>query len=124
MSSKPRSPESVSLSESSRSPSRPSGITAVCLLGFVGAFVSYLGLVEVLKGGGLYAPLALLGIAFLVVKVVALFGLWSLQKWGYRWTLRVYVLSGLIDLLSLSALGLLFDALVVIYLAERVEYFE
>lgn len=124
MSSKPRSTDAITRADGDTPRSRLPGIVAVCLLGAVGAFVSYVGLVEVLNGGGLSAAVALLGIAFVLVKVVALFGLWELTDWGYRWTLRVYVISGAIDCLTLSALGLAFDALVVIYLAERVEYFQ
>ena len=68
----------------SRSRGRPLGITILCLLGFIGVFFSSLGMLGVVGRGGPFAVVGLVGLALVVGKGVVLFGLWSLQEWGYK----------------------------------------
>ncbi|WP_166035682.1 hypothetical protein [Halorussus pelagicus] len=123
MSSKPVPPRSSPLDTGKRS-SRPSGVTAICLVEFFGLFVSYTRLLELLESGGFVGILALLGVGFLAAELVVLVCLWNLRFWGYKWGLWVFLLSGLIDIVALAPLALLFDIAIVFYLLSNVEHFE
>lgn len=106
-----------------RSRSRPLGITILCVLGFIGTFFSSIGMLGVLGRGGPFAIVGLVGLALVAGKAVVLFGLWTLEEWGYRWAIRLYALAAVLDLITLSFLSLLFDALIVAYIASKADHF-
>ena len=107
----------------SRSRGRPLGITVLCLLGFVGTFFSFFGMLGAMGGGGPFAVLGLFGLALVVAKGVVLYGLWTLQYWGYKWAVILYGLSALLDLVSLNLLALIIDVLIVVYLMSKADHF-
>lgn len=107
----------------SRSRSRPLGITVLCVLGFVGVFFSFFSMLGVMGSGGPFAVLGLFGLVLVVGKGVVLYGLWTLQQWGYKWALVFYGLSAILDLLSLSILSLIIDVLIVLYLMSTADHF-
>lgn len=107
----------------SRSRSRPLGITVLCILGFVGVFFSLFRMLGVMGSASPFAVLGLFGLALAVGKGVVLYGLWTLQQWGYKWALVFYGLSALFDLVSFSLLALLIDLLVVAYLMSKADHF-
>lgn len=108
---------------SNRSRSRPLGITILCVLGFVGAFFSFFGMLGVMGGGGPFAAIGLVGLLLVVAKAVVLYGLWTLQYWGYKWALVSYGLSALLDLASLSIVALILDVIIVFYLMSKEDHF-
>jgi hypothetical protein len=107
----------------SRSRGRPLGITILCLLGFVGVFVSALGMLGAMGRGGPFAAVGLVGFALVAAKGVVLYGLWTLQQWGYEWGIRLYVLAAILDLVTLSILSLIIDVLIVAYIASKADHF-
>jgi len=109
---------------SSRSRSRPLGITVLCVIGFVGTFLSFFGTLGMIGGGGPFAIFGLVGLALVVGKAVVLYGLWTLQRWGYTWAVALYGLSAVVDLVTLSPLSLVIDVLVVAYLLSVADRFE
>jgi hypothetical protein len=113
----------MSSTHRSRSRSRPLGITILCLLGFIGAFLSFFSLLGMIGGGGPFAIVGLVSLTIVVGKAVVLYGLWTLQHWGYKWALRLYALSAVLDLLTLSLLALIIDLLIVAYIASKADYF-
>ena len=58
-----------------------------------------------------------------VGKGVVLYGLWTLQYWGYKWALIFYGLSALLDLVSLSIFALIIDVIIVVYLLSKADHF-
>lgn len=107
----------------SRSRGRPLGITILCVVGFVGAFFSFFRLLGVMAGGGPFAVIGLVGLALVVGKMAVLYGLWTLQSWGYKWALGLYGLSAVLDLVTFSLLALIIDVLIVVYLASKADHF-
>jgi hypothetical protein len=108
---------------SSRSRGRPLGITILCILGFIGAFFSFFGMFGVMGRGGPFAIIGLVGLALVAGKAAVLYGLWTLQYWGYKWALRLYALSAVLDLVTLSLFALVIDVLIVAYIASKVDHF-
>ncbi|MFC4451839.1 hypothetical protein [Halorussus aquaticus] len=52
----------------SRSRGRPLGITILCVLGFLGVFFSFVGMLDVIGRGGPSAVIGLAGLALVVAK--------------------------------------------------------
>jgi uncharacterized membrane protein (DUF2068 family) len=107
----------------SRSRSRPLGITVLCLLGFAGVFFSLFGALGKMGSASPFALLGLFGLALAVGKGIVLYGLWTLQQWGFKWALVFYGLSALFNLVSFSLLALVIDLLVVAYLLSKADHF-
>ncbi|MFC4451461.1 hypothetical protein [Halorussus aquaticus] len=107
----------------SRSRGRPLGITILCVLGFLGVFFSFVGMLDVIGRGGPSAVIGLAGLALVVAKGVVLTGLWSLQQWGYKWGIRLYALAAVLDLLTFSVVSLIIDVLIVAYIASKADHF-
>ncbi|WP_158059058.1 hypothetical protein [Halorussus halophilus] len=103
--------------------SRPLGVTIICLVGFLSAFFSLFKLLGVMGTGGPAAVFGLVGLVLLVGKVIVLFGLWTLQKWGYTWSVLLYSLSALLNLVTFSVFGLVIDVLLVVYLMSKADHF-
>ncbi|UPV76355.1 hypothetical protein M0R89_19530 (plasmid) [Halorussus limi] len=106
-----------------RSRGRPLGITILCLLGFLGVFASFFGMLGVIGRGGPFAVLGLVGLALVVGRGIVLVGLWTLQRWGYKWAIRLYVLSAILDLVTFSIVSLIIDVLIVAYIASKADHF-
>jgi len=107
----------------SRSRGRPLGITILCLLGFLGVFASLFGMLGVMGRGGPFAAIGLIGLALVAAKGVVLYGLWTLQQWGYKWGIRLYALAAILDLVTLSVVSLIIDVLIVAYIASKADHF-
>lgn len=108
---------------SSRSRNRPLGVTILCVLGFIGVFFSFFGMLGAMGHGGPLAIAGLLGLALVVGKAAVLYGLWTLQKWGHTWAVVVYCLAAILDLVSLNILAVIIDALIVAYLLSKADHF-
>ncbi|NHN61267.1 MULTISPECIES: hypothetical protein [Halorussus] len=107
----------------SRSRNRPLGVTVLCLLGFVGSFFALFRTLGLAGSGGPFAVVGSLLFALVVAKIVVLWGLWNLQYWGYKWAVRLYGLSALVDLVTISPLALVLDGLIVLYLLSKADHF-
>jgi len=55
---------------------------------------------------------------------VVVFGLWTLQSWGYKWSVVVYGFGAVFDLFRGDRLVVAFSILIVAYLLSKAEYFE
>ena len=106
-----------------RSRGRPLGITILCVLGFVGAFFSFFGMLGTMARGGPFALVGLFGLAVIIGKTAVLYGLWTLQYWGYKWALRLYALSAVLDIVTFSIIALIIDLLIVAYIASKADHF-
>ncbi len=107
----------------SRSRSRPLGVSILCVLGFIGVFFSFLGMLGVMGGGGPLAIVGLVGLVLTVGKAAVLYGLWTLQQWGYKWALVLYGISALLNLVSLSIFAMIIDVFIVAYLLSKADHF-
>lgn len=90
---------------------RPLGVSAICILGWIGA-----GFWALAVFAGLGAVLVVVLLALGVVNFVVLFWLWKMQKKGWTWTMVIEIISLVLSLLQFSLVGIVIPAIVVIYL--------
>lgn len=89
----------------------PLGVKIVTALGAIGSLLALLGGVALVglsgqaAGGasGLIAGLGLLVLVLAVAQLVALYGLINLTSWGYTWTMGLYGLSIVLNLVSIAS---------------------
>ena len=103
---------------------RPLGITILCILGVIGVVIAIFGSFGLMARGGPGPILGLFVLALSVGQAVVLYGLWTLQRWGYKWALVLYGLSAVLDLVTGSILSLIIDVLIIAYLLSKERYFE
>ncbi|MFC4549875.1 MULTISPECIES: hypothetical protein [Halorussus] len=97
-------------------------MTILCVIGFLGATVSLFEALGVM-GGGPFAGVGLLMLALVVAKILVLYGLWTLQYWGYKWALVSYGLSAFLSLVTFKPLALILDVILVVYLLSVADHF-
>lgn len=105
----------------------PLGIKLLAALGLVlGGFGAFAGL-GVLGGVNVLLGLFLLGVA--VGQVVLSVGLWNLRPWAYTWTLLLYGLSMLLDVVEMllgdagALFSLVLSLLIVAYVVSKSHLF-
>ena len=103
---------------------RPLGITILCILGVVGVVLGFVGSLGLMARGGPGPVLGLITLAVAVGQAVVIYGLWTLQRWGYKWALVLYGLSALLDLVTVSIFGLVIDVVIIAYLMSKADHFE
>lgn len=103
---------------------RPLGITLLCVLASLGVVVGFLGSLGLMAAGGPGPVLGLLVLGLTVARAVVIYGLWTLQYWGYKWSIIVYGFGAVLDLFRGQLLGVLISILIVVYLLTKAEYFE
>lgn len=109
---------------SNRRPSgRPLGVTILCVIGAIGVFFGVIGSFGLIASGGPGPILGLVVLALTVGQGIALVGLWSLQYWGYKWSLVFYGLSLVLDLVTVDVLGVVISVLIVGYLVSKADHF-
>ena len=107
----------------SRSRDRPLGVTILCLVAGLGAALSLLGSLGRLATPSPLAIVGLVGLAVAAGKLLIIYGLWNMERWGYRWALALYALGALLSLVRFDLLGLAVDVLVVVYLTSKADHF-
>lgn len=106
-----------------RSSGRPLGVTILCVVGAIGVVFGVIGSFGLIASGGPGPILGLVALALTVGQGIALVGLWSLQHWGYKWSLVFYGLSLLLDLVTADVLGVIISVLIIAYLVSKADHF-
>lgn len=113
----------MSSTYSRRPRDRPLGVTILCVVAGLGALASLLGSLGMLGSASPFALVGLFGLALAAGKLAVVYGLWTLQEWGYKWALAIYALGALLSLVQFDIVGLLIDVLVVVYLTTKADHF-
>ena len=97
----------------------PLGVKIICVLGVITASLTVLLSVPIMFAGG---PFVGVGMAFLVlglVHFVVVYGLWTVQPWGWTWGMIVFGLAALADIAQGQALGLIISVIILGYLYTK-----
>ena len=103
--------------------SAPLGIKLICILGVIAAILTLFVSFRLLGTGG---PLASLGLLFIVLTfayLVVIYGLWTVQPWGWTWGMLVFGFGALMDLFQLDIIGLLISIVIIGYLFSKKDYY-
>src|SRR5262245_8017172 len=96
--------------EQTTATARPTIITVICILGFIGAGLGLLGSFALLALAPMYGVLLLASVA---VGLAALIGVWQMKKWG----VYVYTASAALGIISnlspLNIVGIVVPAVIV-----------
>lgn len=122
---------------------RPTGVSVICILGFLGAIIEIVGGLGMVALGGLTGGIAIpemaavpgflagmLGIfgAILVVlgiaSFVVIFWLWQMKKIGWTLTMILEIIGILLSLVSFNIIGLVIPVIIVIYLWLKKDLFK
>ena len=107
---------------SSGGPSVPHGITTIVVLGFIGAFLSFLGALELFGEG--HDVLGIVVLLLTVGQAAVLLGLLGLQSWAWTFGVVFYCLGGLFGLVRVDILGVLISVSIVGYLLSARDKFD
>jgi hypothetical protein len=114
---------------------RPTGVTILAALAFIGGILGILGSLAILAGGvvvtavgggGLGGLLFLTGLATLVLSIVDIilgYGAWTLKTWAWQLGYILMALNVLVGLLTVIAGGGLFSFLITLVIAGIIAYY-
>lgn len=111
--------------------SAPAGIKVICVLATLGAGLGLLGGFAVLALGGVGVVLGPLVIALSFAQLAAVYGLWTLQSWGWTLAIALYSLDVLLDAAPFvlgdggvaDVFGLLLSALILAYVYSKRDHY-
>ncbi|APX97134.1 hypothetical protein BB347_11165 [Natronorubrum daqingense] len=101
-------------SHSSSSDGVPIGLWIIVAVGFLGAFLSFLGSMTLISTGYGVIGIVVLGLAAL--EIVVLVGLLAFRFWAYAVALVVFSLGVVIDLATFDFLGFVINLSIICYL--------
>ncbi len=114
---------------------RPTGVTILAALAFIGGILGILGSLAIFAGGvvasavgagPLGAFLFIFGLATFALSVVELFlgyGAWTLKPWAWQLGYVLMALNVIVALLSLLSGGSIFNFLVTLVIAGIIAYY-
>jgi hypothetical protein len=118
---------------------RPLGLTAICMLGFLGAILGILGGIALFGLGKLFGGLiggtfggilgtvsSIVSVMILIISVISLFtfyGLWKMEEWAWKWTMLAEIISIFLGLFSLNP-TIFIPVIIVIYLWMQKDIFK
>ncbi|PSQ16332.1 hypothetical protein BRD00_11645 [Halobacteriales archaeon QS_8_69_26] len=100
----------------------PLGVKIICVLATIGALLGLVGGFGVAAAGGIWILLGPILVLVSVAQLAAVYGLWTLQSWGWTLAMVLYGLDAAIDLVGLasgdpgSVLGLAIAVMVLAYI--------
>lgn len=118
---------------------RPLGLTAICILGFLGAILGILGGIALFGLGKLFGGIiggafggvlgtisSIISVMILIISIISLYtfyGLWKMKKWAWTWTMIAEIISIFLGLFSLNP-TILIPVIIVIYLWIKKDIFK
>lgn len=101
----------------------PLGIKIFCVVaGIVGVYGLFVSL-QLVSLGGPGVSLGLVFFGFFVAYLVVLYGLWTLEPWGWTWGMILFVIDLVIDLFSADLVGVIVSVLLIAYLWSKRSYY-
>ncbi len=106
---------------------RPLGITIICILGFIGVFLSIVSGIAILSISDLMAEFSqlygamthiIIGLSmiFAAIEVIGLYWLWNMLKKGWFVVITIEIIGIVFSLVSFNIIGVLIPAVIVYYL--------
>lgn len=114
---------------------RPTGVTVICILGFLGAILLIAsGLMALTLGGimtGFFGSLGefvsvIAGLVLIlgVLEFVGLYWLWYMLKKGWTLVIILEIIGIIISLLYFDIIGLMISGIIVVYLFMKKDLFQ
>lgn len=109
--------------------SAPAGIKVICVLATLGALLGLLGGLGLMALGGIGVVVGPLVLVLSFAQLAAVYGLWTLQSWGWTLAVVLYALDVLLDLFQVilgdwSALfGVFVSALILAYVYSKRDHY-
>lgn len=109
--------------------SAPLGIKVICVLGTLGAGLGLVGGFGLMALGGAGVVLGPVVLVLSLAQLAAVFGLWTLQSWGWTLAMVLYGLDAVIDLVGLvlgdlgSILGLFIAVVILGYIYSKRDHY-
>lgn len=104
---------------SSATGSPPLGIKIICALGVLGAILVFVISLQLVALGGPGVPLGGLFIGLTVAYLVVIYGLWTMQSWGWTWGMIVFVFGAILELLQFEIISLFISIVIIVYLYSK-----
>ncbi|WP_435097318.1 hypothetical protein [Halarchaeum sp. P4] len=102
----------------------PLGIKVICVLAALSAGLDLMGGVKLLQmGGPLDAVAALVTVGVAAAQLAIVYGLWTLERWGYVGALLVFGLSTVAASITGALGAALVGAVIVAYVWSNREYY-
>lgn len=109
--------------------SAPLGIKIICLLGAIGVVLGILGGLGMMALGDVGILLGPIVVVLSLVQAVTIYGLWTLQSWGWTLAMVVYGLDFLLDVANLlmgslgAIFGLALSGLILAYIYSKRDHY-
>lgn len=119
---------------------RPTGVTIICILGWIGAILSIIGgaalaflgpflaafvqEVPALVSGALLMGLGVVTLILGIVLLVAFYWLWQMKKTGWTIVMVLEIISLITGLVSLSWFQIIIALIIVLYLYTKRDLFK
>ena len=103
--------------------SAPLGIKIICVLGAIVTIFTFFISFRIMAAGGPFVSLGLLFVFLGLAYLVVLYGLWTLQPWGWTWAMIVFIFGAIMDLVQVQILGLLISLVIIGYVYSKKELY-
>ena len=103
--------------------SAPLGVKIICILGVIVSIFTFFMSLRIFAAGGPFVSLGLLFIFLTFAYLVVLYGLWTVQSWGWTWGMIVFVFGAITNLFELNIVGLIFSFVIIGYLYSKRGYY-
>ena len=103
--------------------SAPIGIKIICILGAIVSVFTFFISLRIFAAGGPFVSLGLLFMFLTVAYVVVLYGLWTVQSWGWTWGMIIFIFGIIMNLFELDIIGILIGVVIVGYLYSKREFY-
>ena len=103
--------------------SAPLGIKIICVLGAIVTIFTFFISFRIMTAGGPFVSLGLLFVFLGLAYLVVLYGLWTLQPWGWTWAMIVFIFGAIMDLVQVQILGLLISLVIIGYVYSKKELY-
>ncbi|AFZ74413.1 hypothetical protein [Natronobacterium gregoryi] len=101
----------------------PLGVKIICVLGVLASILTLFVSLQIMTSGGQFAGLGLLFLALTGAYLVVIYGLWTVQPWGWTWGMIVFVFGAVMDLFQGEVLSLLISLVIIAYLYSKRDYY-
>ena len=104
--------------------SAPLGIYVIAIFGGVVSLLGFFLTLMIMGQGGGLVLVGLFLFALNVGQLYVLVGLVRLEPWAWTWSLFLYGLAAVIDLITVDILGFLIILVIIVYLISKADYYE
>lgn len=103
--------------------SAPLGVKIICVLGVIGAIMLFFASFFMMGAGGPFIGFGLLFMLLALLHLVVVYGLWTVEPWGWTWGMVVFAFGAVMDVFQGQIFGLLISIVLIVYLYSKKDYY-